>query len=147
MKLFYRLIIEETKPGVAGYSDRWKIVINPKYENNVGVFQHEYEHLKQWYVMFLVGIMLSSIVGSWFYQVEGALIGALIGAYPSIWLRRLVYNNCEPYRKWAEVQAFRRQINYLSSPANIQWIIDALVNRYRLNTTEEEIRKLLNEPS
>lgn len=146
MKLFYQLIIKETKAGTAGHSDMWKIVIHPKWENNKGIFAHEYEHLKQWYVLLLVGLMLTSFVvlaaHHWFGPSVAAIAGA-VGVYQSFWFRRWLYNYYEPYRKWAEVQAFKAQIPKLLSPVDDRWIVDALVNRYRLDTTEDEIRQML----
>lgn len=140
MRIPHQLIINDEYP--VGVSKMWKIIINTKYKNNVSVFEHEYEHLKQWYVMVIVGLIISSTIGSWFYQVEGAMYGALLGLSPSFWLRRWVYSYYEPYRKWAEVQAFKKQILHSPSPHGDHFV-NALVDNYRLNTTKEEIRALL----
>lgn len=137
MMLPHQLIIRETKSGVGGYSDRWKIVINPKYEHNEGIFAHEYEHLKQWYVMTILSVSVLLL-----FAIFVSAFALLLLPF-TVWVRRLVYNNITSYRQYAEVAAFQKQMAI--SPTDTDHYEKALASHYRLGITIAQARKLLYE--
>ena len=138
MKLFYQLVLKETREGIGGYSDMWKIIINPKWEHNAGVFAHEYEHLKQWYVMTALGVI--GVLALAFFLTPYALV-----LLPStFWFRRWVYRWHTPYRKYAEVAAFKKQMAL--DPTTTDHYERGLASSvYRLNITIPQARRLLYE--
>lgn len=132
MKLPYQLIVKDIEDkGVAGRSNMWKIILDYKYEHHEGVFQHEYEHLKQWYVLLLIGFAISLAVGLFINPIAGAVLGFL-----SFWLRRALYNFSSTYRLYAEVEAFKKQIAL--RPETLWYYAKILSERYRLDITVTE---------
>lgn len=55
----------------------------------------------------------------------------------------LAYLLSKKYRLWAEVSAYRRQIEAYGPAVDITWAVNALVNKYRLGITEDEAFSLL----
>lgn len=49
------------------------------------------------------------------------------------------------YRLWAEVRAYRRQIQTYEPGRSIEFAVNALVNKYNLRITETEARELLTQ--
>ena len=78
------------------------IRIRPKYENDVGLFEHEKNHVRQWYAVLALGLLPRTLL---------ALLGSpallpVCGLTP--FLHQLFYRFTRPYRRWCEVQAYRR---------------------------------------
>ena len=112
------------------------IKIRPKYINDTGLLEHEKTHVRQWYAVLALGLLL------------GALLTLLVS--PSLWLvfglapvlHQLLYQWVRPYRRWCEVQAYRKQIA-VGGYASTTFAVTALVEKYDLGLSVDEARVLL----
>ena len=57
----------------------------------------------------------------------------------------LLYLLYTPYRQWAEIKAYRRQLAYYGPEHSCDFAVRALTTKYRLPLTIGEARKLLTE--
>lgn len=71
-------------------------------------------------------------------HVEQAWRGLLV-------IHGVLYLVWPPYRLWAEVCAYRRQIARMGPGASIDFAVKLLTTRYRLRLTEAEARRYLTE--
>tara|TARA_R110002126_G_scaffold170799_3_gene319651 strand:+ start:921 stop:1304 length:384 start_codon:yes stop_codon:yes gene_type:complete len=102
---------------------------NPLYKNNVGLYMHEYEHVKQFYFAWLMG----SAVVCFIYMP------ALPVAFGT---HSLLYLTVKKYRKWCEVKAYRKQIKV--NGYGTDFYAKALANDYNLGISFIEAKKLLS---
>lgn len=85
--------------GIIGWQMWCVIAIHPDYKDDVGLYQHELTHIKQWAAMTLAsGIVLGLI---WI---------PLILCAPSI--HGTLYRFIRRYRCWCEARAFARQLQF-----------------------------------
>jgi len=106
------------------------IRMNSKYKNDIGLHQHEYEHIKQY---FMLGIPVSVVVfllSNWLF----ALIALAVS-------HDLMYTLVKKYRQWSEVSAFKKQLKHGGS---INVAAERLSSDYDLGITKEEAIKLLS---
>jgi len=120
-----------------GDSFMFRVRMNPKYKDNVGLHLHEYQHIKQWYKGLAIGLCVT---------VPILLLGfpslALMGLVVSLQLQGLAYTFVPYARKLMEVEAFRVQIKN-SKGVPKEFFIKTLVEEYNLNITTAEARELL----
>jgi hypothetical protein len=111
------------------------IRINPKYKDDKGLFAHEYEHLKQWYIFLIISSII--VYGGLFY---GYHIFSYFVAVPLVG-HNLLYR-FKAYRRWSEVKAFRKQLEHYT-PDKINWAANHLARYYQLDITVAEAKRLL----
>lgn len=114
----------KVKGGVAKF---FFITINPKYKHDEGLLEHEKLHVKQWYGGVLLGLPL------FFIHPLLALVG--------IGFHGLAYKLLRPYRQWAEVSAFKKQLEL--SPEHLDFLAKRLAEDYNLSITEAEAKELI----
>lgn len=115
-----------------------RIKIRPKYISDTGLLAHEKTHVRQWYVVLALGLLL------------GTLLTLLVS--PSLWplfgvapvLHQLLNQWVRPYRRWCEVQAYRKQIETGGYASN-EFAVAALVEKYDLGLSVEEARARLSD--
>ena len=134
---YYLIKLSESLPnGFGGAAQGPLIKLLPKYQHDVGLLEHEKTHVRQWYAVLALGMLVS------------ALLALLVS--PTFWigcavapsLHPLLYKFARPYRRWSEVQAYRKQIalgNYIST----EFAVTALVEKYDLSLSVDEARALL----
>ena len=108
------------------------------FSDDVGLYAHEYEHVKQWYMFF--GIGLAACVALYFLGFTSA---AVILAPSTVALKGLLYTFVRPARKWMEVQAFREQIRHYRDEDHLEFFSKSLSENYNLKITKEEALRLL----
>jgi len=136
MKLPHR--IKYTDKVRQGEARLFTISINPAKRGDIGLYTHEYEHIKQWYLCLVVG--LACAVG--FYLFTHNDIASLLIAAVSVSLKGILYSYVKPFRKWAEVKAFRAQIK-VTEGEYVDFFANALANDYKLGITYNQAVKLL----
>lgn len=90
--------------GAGGCANGPVIRIQPKRRGDEGLLLHELEHVKQWYVMLGVGLLLALalvLLGHSEYWPHAAMLGVV--------LHPLAYVGIPRHRLWCEVQAYRVQ--------------------------------------
>lgn len=100
------LYTDNLPPYVGGCANAFVVRIHPKYRNDSGIHAHEYEHVRQWYVGVLIGILaaltISSIPSAWSVLWPHALIAGCS-------LHPVAYLLLPRYKLWAEARAYRIQ--------------------------------------
>ena len=136
MKLPHR--IKYTDKVKQGEARLFTISINPAKRGDIGLYTHEYEHIKQWYLCLAVGLLLALGV----YLLLGNLTASLFVAAVSVSLKGILYSYVKPFRKLAEVKAFRAQIK-VTEGEHVDFFANALANDYKLGITHNQAIKLL----
>ena len=120
--------------GVGGDAHGPVVRIRPIYRSDVGLHEHEQEHVNQWWVVGLVSAALLSFV-----DVYAMLIA--VGVHPAL------YRFVRQYRLWAEVRAYRIQMQYPNAsgvPLTLESAALRLMSpRYDLRLTMGMAKELL----
>ena len=112
------------------------IKLRPQYTNDKGLLEHEKTHVRQWYAMLALGLVLCTLLT----LLVTPTFWPLFGVAPS--LHQLIYKLIRPYRRWCEVQAYRKQLatgGYTSH----EFAVSALVEKYDFNLSVTEAKNLL----
>lgn len=107
-----------------------------KYKNDIGLIEHEKTHVRQWYTVLVVGLLLCTAL----MLLVTISIWPLIGLAPV--LHQFLYKFFRPYRRWCEVRAYRKQIKS-GGYVNNDFAVIALVDKYDLRISTDEARELL----
>jgi hypothetical protein len=106
------------------------IEINPKYKNDKGLHAHEYEHVKQYFMLGIPAFIICLLLSNWLVAVI-----ALIATHD------VLYTFIRGYRQWCEVTAFRKQ---LKMGGDIYKASHLLASGYDLSITEKQAYTLLS---
>ncbi|MDY7581180.1 hypothetical protein [Pseudomonas sp. CCI3.1] len=136
MKFYLIKYAKELPNGFGGTAQGPLIKILPKYKDDIGLLEHEKVHVRQWYAWLALGLLI------------GTLLTLLVS--PSLWplfglaplLHQLLYKFTRPYRRWCEVQAYRKQIETGGYASN-EFAVIMLVDKYDLGLSVDEARALL----
>lgn len=105
------------------------IVINKEHKGDKGLLVHEITHVYQYFFWFVVVGIVLLLTTNW--------LVALVGAIST---HDLLYTLVRPYRQYAEVTAFKRQLRVGGS---IEVAAKALARDYNLKLTYEQALTLL----
>ncbi|MEJ3591403.1 MULTISPECIES: hypothetical protein [Pseudomonas] len=134
---YYLIKLSESLPnGFGGTAQGPLIKLLPKYQHDVGLIEHEKTHVRQWYAVLALGLLLCTLLT----LLVSPSLWLLYGLAPS--LHPLLYKFVRAYRRWCEVQAYREQIalgGYISN----EFAVTALVEKYDLRLGADEARALL----
>jgi len=136
MKYYWIRYPKELANGFGGTAQGPLIKILPKYKDDTGLLEHEKVHVRQWYAWLALGLLIGMLLT---LQVSPSL-WPLCGLAP--FLHSLLYKFVRPYRRWCEVQAYRKQLaigGYDSS----HFAVTALVEKYDLNLSTNDAKALL----
>ena len=136
MKYYVIDFTEKLPSGFGGTAQGPIIKILPKYKDDAGLLEHEKTHVRQWYAVLALGLMVS------------ALLALLLS--PTFWigcavapsLHPLLYKFILPYRRWCEVKAYRKQIATGGYASN-EFSVMMLVEKYGLGMSVDKARALL----
>ena len=136
VKLYMIKYVKELPNGFGGTAQGPLIKILPKYKYDIGLLEHEKVHVRQWYAWLALGLLI------------GTLLTLLVS--PSLWplfglapfLHSLLYKFVRPYRRWCEVQAYRKQLATGGYYSN-DFAVAALVEKYDLNLSADKAKALL----
>lgn len=116
-----------------GCAGAFVVRIRPKYRDDAGLHAHEDEHVRQWYMGVLIGVLV-------------ALAILLIPAIWSAWWPLALIAGCflHPlayllpyYRLWAEARAYRIQLKHYPDDRS-RLFAGFLASKYRLEITPGE---------
>ena len=136
---YYLIKLSESLPnGFGGTAQGPLIKLLPKNQHDTGLIEHEKTHVRQWYAVLALGLMVS------------ALLALLLS--PTFWigcavapsLHPLLYKFISPYRRWCEVKAYRKQFATEVYDGN-DFAVTTLVEKYDLNLSADEAKALLFE--
>jgi len=136
MEYFFLKYTDDVPDEFGGQACGPLIKIRPKYVGDGGLLEHEKVHVRQWYAVLALGllvcVLLVLLVSPAFW-----IVGA---ASPS--LHPLLYKFFRPYRRWSEVNAYREQIA-IGGYASNEFAVAALVEKYDLGLSIDEARALI----
>ena len=134
---YYAIKLSESLPnGFGGTAQGPLIKLLPKYQHDAGLIEHEKTHVRQWYAVLAIGLLLCTLLT----LLVAPSLWPLYGLAPL--LHPLLYKFVRPYRRWCEVQAYRKQIA-IGGYASNEFAVTALVEKYGLRLSVDEARALL----
>lgn len=136
MKYYVIKFTEKLPSGFGGTTQGPIIKILLKYKDDAGLLKHEKMHVRQWYAVLGIGLLLCTLL----MLLVSLSLWPLLGLAPS--LHPLLYKFVRPYRRWCEVQAYRKQIA-IGGYASNEFAVTALVEKYDLNLSPNKAKALL----
>lgn len=137
MKYYLIKYRKELLNGFGGTTQGPLIKILPKYKDDTGLIEHEKTHVRQWYAVLGVGLLLCTLLT----LLVSPSLWPMYGLAP--FLHQLLYKFVQPYRLWCEVKAYRKQIATGGYASN-EFAVTTLVEKYDLDLSVDEARLLLN---
>jgi hypothetical protein len=134
-------ITDATMADITGACARGPIIfVRPKYIENKdeGIIQHELTHVKQFYIPFILSIIIFFIIFGLLGRLEWWILPIGFG------IHSLTYLLFEKYRLWSEVSCYKVQASYY--PDQLPHLIrfaDVISKYYRINITKGDALKLL----
>lgn len=130
-------IYTDNLPEGTGGTQRFFVVrIRPKYKNDIKLHDHEYEHVRQWWVVTILSAMLISTM-LYFYNVP--LSQYLLALSASVSLYGLMYTVLRPFRMYCEASAYAKQVKEDKSDLDLM-AFRLNLPMYKLNSTQEKCK-------
>ena len=136
MKFYLVHYTEKLANGFVGTAQGPLIKILSKYKDDAGLLAHEKTHVRQWYAVLAIGLLLCTLLT----LVVSPAFWPLYGLAP--FLHPLLYKFVRPYRRLCEVRAYRKQIAIGGYTSN-DFAVTMLVDKYDLGLSIYESRALL----
>ena len=136
MKYYWIKCTNKLASGFGGTAQGPLIKILSKYKEDAGLIEHEKTHVRQWYAVLGLGLLLGTLLT---LLVEPSL-WPLYGLAPVS--HQLLYTFVRPYRRWCEVKAYRKQLA-VGGYTSATFAVTALVEKYDLDLSVDEARALL----
>lgn len=136
MNYYWLKLVGKLPNGFGGTAQGPFIKLLPKYKDDVGLIEHEKTHVRQWYAVLGVGLLLCTLLT----LLLSPSLWPLYAAAP--FLYQPLYRFVRPYRRWCEVQAYRKQIETGGYDSN-DFAVTDLTEKYDLNLTTGEAKALL----
>lgn len=132
------IVTDRVPDGFAGVTNGPLIRIRPTHRNDVGLLMHELEHVRQFWLLGMIGVGVSLGL-SWAVL---PLLQAVAAAAAGMALHPVLYRLVPRYRLWAEVQAYLQQ---LAQPGQltIEQAADFIATKYRLDVSPAEALSLI----
>ena len=137
MKYYLIKLAESLPNGFGGTAQGPLITLLAKYKDDVGLIEHEKTHVRQWYAMLGIGLLLCTLL----MLLVSPYLWPLYGLAPV--LHQLLYKFVRPYRRWCEVTAYRKQVAVGGYSSN-EFAVTILVEKYGLDLSVDEARALLS---
>lgn len=113
---------------VGGCANGPVVRIRTKYRADAGIHAHEYEHVKQWWMLSLIGVMLIGVTA----HKTGAPIALALFGFS---LHSIAYGLLRSYRLWSEAKAYAVQVRH-GCPITVA--AERLALGYELDITPEQ---------
>lgn len=136
MQLYRVQYTEKIASGFGGTAQGPFIKILSKYKDDVGLLEHEKTHVRQWYAVLGIGLLLCTLL----MLFVSTALWPLYGLAP--FSHQLLYKVVRPYRRWCEVKAYRKQIAVGGYTSN-EFAVTAMVEKYGLGLSVDKARALL----
>lgn len=137
MKYYLVKYVESLSDGFGGTTQGPLIIMLSKYKHDIGLLEHEKTHVQQWYALLVAGLLLTTLLT----LLVSLSFLPLYGITPC--LHSLLYKFARPYRRWCEVQAYRKQIK-TGGYTNKDFAINSLADKYSLGLSVNDARALLS---
>jgi hypothetical protein len=124
-------------PNVGGTAQGFLVKIRPKYKDDIGIHNHEYQHVKQWYKAMAAWVVFSMLLVAGTYDNLDYSLAPLI--FAGVGVHGFLYKFVRSYRLEAEAQAYAEQVK---SGANLDDMAYRLVanDYYKLGITQEQAK-------
>ena len=122
--------------GFGGTAQGPLIKILSKYKGDIGLLEHEKTHVRQWYAVLAIGVLICTLLTLLVSPSLWPLYGLALFSH------QLLYKFVRPYRRWCEVKAYRKQVAVGGYDSN-DFAVAALVEKYDLNLSTNEAKALL----
>ena len=99
MKYYLVKVTEALPSGFGGTAQGPLIKLVSKYKDDTGLLEHEKTHVRQWYAVLAIGLLLSTLLT----LLVSLSLWPLYGLAP--FLHQLLYKFVRPYRRRCEVKA------------------------------------------
>lgn len=130
----WTIYTDNLPPDVGGCANGFVVRIRTKYRADTGIHAHEAEHVEQWYVGVMIGVLaalaIASIPSEWSAYWPVALSAGCA-------LHPLAYGLLPRYRLWAEARAYRVQLKHYPDDRS-RLLAGFLASRYGLEITPGE---------
>ena len=136
MQLYFVQYTEKLANGFGGTAQGPVIKILSKYKDDAGLLEHEKTHVRQWYAVLAIGLLLCTLL----MLLVSVALWPLYGL--ALFSHQLLYKFVRPYRRWCEVRAYRKQITVGGYTSN-DFAVTMLVDKYDLGLSIHESRALL----
>ena len=137
MNYYFLKSVSELPNGFGGAVQGPIIKILAVYKDDAGLLEHEKVHVRQWYAWLALGLLIGTLLT----LLVSSSLWPLFGLAP--FLHSLLYKFVRPYRRWCEVQAYRKQIAIGGYSSN-EFAVTMLVEKYGLDLSVDEARALLS---
>ena len=122
--------------GFGGTAQGPLIKILSKYKGDIGLLEHEKTHVRQWYAVLAIGLLICTLLT----LLVSLSLWPLYGL--ALFSHQLLYKFVRPYRRWCEVKAYRKQIETGGYTSN-EFAVTMLVDKYDLGLSVDKARVLL----
>lgn len=136
MKYFIVKYVKELPNGFSGTAQGPLIKILPKYKGDTGLIEHEKTHVRQWYAVLTIWLLLFALLS----LVVSPVLWPVCGLAPLV--HPVLYKLVRPYRQWCEVQAYRKQLA-TGGYSTGEFAVIALVEKYDLALFSDQAKALL----
>lgn len=138
MKYYIVKYTDDLPDGFGGSTVGPAIKIRPKYKGDMGLLEHEKTHVRHWYALMGLGLLIAVAL----------MLFVSLALWPAImmtpYIHPLTYKYLRPYRQWCEARAYRKQVA-VGGYANSDFAVTALVEKYHLRLSIAEARSLLGD--
>ena len=135
MRYYFVEVTEDIGCGFGGAAQGPFIKILPKYRDDAGLVEHEKLHVRQWYAVLAVGVLISTLLT----LLVSSSLWPMYGL--PFFFHQSLYKLIRPYRRWCEVKAYRKQLATEVYDSN-DFAVTALVEKYDLNLSADEAKAL-----
>ena len=137
MKYYFVKCAEKLTEGFGGIAQGPIIKMLHKYKDDVGLIEHEKTHVRQWYAVLAIGLLICTLLT----LLVSLSLWPLYGL--ALFIHQLLYKFVRPYRCWCEVTAYRKQVAVGGYSSN-GFAVTMLVEKYGLDLSVDEARALLS---
>jgi hypothetical protein len=121
---------------LVGCTNAFVIRIRSNCKDDVGVYNHEYMHVKQWYKVLITWLIFSTLLVIGTYDTLGYSLVPLI--FVGFGLHGVLYKFVRSYRLEAEAQAYAEQVK---AGADLDVMANSLAgDYYKLDITHEQAK-------
>lgn len=138
MKYYLIKLATRLPNGFGGTAQGPLIKLLTKYKDDVGLIEHEKTHVRQWYAVLGIGLLLCTLL----MLLVSPCLWPLYGLAPVLY--QLLYKFVRPFRRWCEVRAYRKQIK-TGGYTNNDFAANALADKYTLGLSVADARALFND--
>ncbi len=121
--------------GFGGFTRTFLVYIRPKYKDDVGLHEHEYMHVKQWWVTTIISCLAIYLASQHFgFETGFSILGMAVYS--------LLYDIVPWFKLRMEVQAYRKQMQCYPDDRS-EYFATVIANKYELKVSVDKVLKML----